>query len=162
MSKSKKELDKDLMFSKILPALTSNPFSLTNAPGVSDVSGAPGGPASSAVRAESDYIPESLSALREKIFAKSVEFSDPENIFATNIMEHLVLKNVDSVIQRFNVCSCDHCRCDICAYALNILPPRYIVAKPESIARAENEIPKKMVVDALIKAVIRVRAHPHH
>lgn len=146
MAKSKKELDKDLMFSKIMPALSSNPFS------------------SIASSHQFEAAPESdaLSALREKLFARSSSFVELETIATINVMENLVLKNVDAVIQRFNVCSCDRCRCDICAYALNALPPRYIVVQPSKIERAENEIPNKLVIDALIKAAIQVRSTPRH
>ncbi len=146
MAKSKKELDKDLLFSKIMPALDSNPF-------CSDSSAAP---------ADADASPNALSALRDKIFARNTNFLESETIATINVMENLVLKNVDSVIQRFNVCSCDRCRRDICAYALNILPPRYAVVAASKIERAEAEIPNKLIMDALIKAAIQVRANPHH
>ena len=147
MAKSKKELDKDLMFSKIMPALDSNPF--YSDPSASD-------------QPEAEESPNSLSALRDKIFARSTSFVETETTATLNVMENLVLKYVDSVIQRFNVCSCDRCRRDICAYALNILPPRYAVVQPSKIERVEVEIPKKIIIDALIKAAIQVRANPRH
>ncbi len=146
MAKSKKELDKDLMFSKIMPALSSNPFSSIAS--------------SDQIEASTDS--DVLSALREKLFARSSSFVELETIATINVMENLVLKNVDAVIQRFNVCSCDRCRCDICVCALNALPPRYIVVQPSRIEKAENEIPNKMVIDALIKAAILVRSSPRH
>ena len=146
MAKSKKELDKDLMFSKIMPALSSNPFS------------------SDALLAEieNDASSDSLSALRDKIFARSPNFFEPEASSTINVMESLVLKNVDAVIKRFNVCRCDRCRCDICAYALNNLPPRYAVVQSSKIEMVEAEIPKKVIMDALIKAAIQIRSNPHH
>lgn len=146
MAKSKKELDKDLLFSKIMPALDSNPF-------CSD---------SSADSPDAEASPNSLSALRDKIFARNTGFHESETIATINVMENLVLKYVDSVIQRFNVCSCDRCRRDICAYALNILPPRYAVVAASKIERVEEETPNKLIMDALIKAAIQVRANPHH
>jgi len=146
MAKTRKELDKDLMFSKIMPALTSNPFSNVATP----------------VQIEEEPETDVLSALREKLFARSNDYIESETIATINVMENLILRRVDSVISRFNVCSCDRCRCDICAYALNNLPPRYIVAKPDMIAKAEASIPEKTVMDALIKAVIKVRSHPRH
>jgi len=149
MAKSKKELDKDLMFSKIMPALSDNPFT-------APVAAAP------PLRAEEPEGTDALSALREKLFARSSDYIESETIATINVMENLVLNKVDQVIARFNVCTCDRCRCDICACALNILPPRYIVAKPDVIARAETEVPEKLVMDALIKAVIKVRSHPRH
>ena len=146
MAKSKKELDKDLMFSKIMPALSSSPFSTI---------GTPSPP-------EQEPETDALSALRDKLFARSNDYVESETIATINVMENLVLKKVDSVIGRFNVCSCDHCRCDICACALNMLPPRYAVVKPDMIEWVESEIPEKTVMDALIKAVIKVRAYPRH
>ena len=146
MAKSKKELDKDLMFSKIMPALSSSPFSNV---------GTPPPP-------EQEPETDALSALRDKLFARSNDYVESETIATINVMENLVLKKVDSVIGRFNVCSCDHCRCDICACALNMLPPRYAVVKPDMIEWVESEIPEKTVMDALIKAVIKVRAYPRH
>ena len=147
MAKSKKELDKDLMFSKIMPALSDNPFTA---------------PAAAHIPAEEPEDTDALSALREKLFARSSDFVESETIATINVMENLVLKKVDQVIARFNVCTCDRCRCDICACALNMLPPRYIVAKADVIAKAEADIPEKEVMDALIKAVIKVRSHPRH
>lgn len=143
MAKSKKELDKDLMFSKIMPALEGNPFRAITS---SDI---PSGD-------------DAISALRDKIFARSTDFSEPDSVATINIMENMVLRNVDTVMQRFNVCGCDRCRCDICACALNQLPTKYIVAKKEKILKAESEIDQKAVIDALIKAVIQVRSHPRH
>jgi len=147
MAKSKKELDKDLMFSKIMPALSDNPFTA---------------PVTAHIPAEEPEDTDALSALREKLFARSSDFVESETIATINVMENLVLKKVDQVIARFNVCTCDRCRCDICACALNMLPPRYIVAKADVIAKAEADIPEKEVMDALIKAVIKVRSHPRH
>ncbi len=147
MAKSKKELDKDLMFSKIMPALSSNPF-------FSD--------SSASDHAEAEASSDSLSALRDKIFARNTGFMETETIATINVMENLVLKYVDAVIQRFNVCGCDRCRRDICACALNNLPPRYAVVQPSKIERVEAEIPTKMIMDALIKAAIQIRSNPHH
>lgn len=148
-SKSKKELDRDLMFSKIMPALTENPFSSVSASSI-QLNPAP--------QTEADPI----SALRDRIFLSSGSLDDPEGLSAMNVMENLVLRNIDTVIRRFNVCGCDRCRCDICACALNQLPPHYIVAQKDKIEKAESEISQKLVIDALIKAVIQVRANPRH
>lgn len=146
MAKSNKKLDKNLMFSKIMPALADNPFS------------------ADAAALDSANSPEhdSLSDLREKIYARSNELSEPESVAVINIMENLVYDNVDVVMQRFNACSCDRCRSDICAYALNHLPAHYVVAPSNKTLQHEAEVSEKAVLDALVKAVIQVRAHPHH
>ena len=146
MAKSKKELDKDMLFSKIMPALTTNPFCAD----------------SHSEQEKAETSPNAISALRDKLFARSSSFIETETIATINVMETLVLKNVDEVIKRFNVCGCDRCRCDICAYALNILPARYVVVNPSKIEMVEAEIPRETIIAALIKAAIKVRAVPHH
>ncbi|NLV86781.1 MAG: late competence development ComFB family protein [Clostridiales bacterium] len=148
-SKSKKELDRDLMFSKIMPALTENPFSSVST-------------SSRRLNSIPEVEADSISVLRDRVFLSSGSLDDPDGLSTMNVMENLVLRNIDSVIRRFNVCGCDRCRCDICACALNQLPPHYIVAQKDKIEKAESEISQKLVIDALIKAVIQVRAHPRH
>ena len=73
-----------------------------------------------------------------------------------------VEKLLDSALQDDKEAGIYRCRRDICACALNQLTPRYIVAKKDKIRKAEAEIDQKVVIDALIKAVIQVRAHPRH
>ncbi len=145
MAKSKKELDKDMMFKKIMPSIAENPFSVDNLQ-KNELE----------MATDADY--NSLSALRDKLFARSSEAA----VATINVMENLVLQNLDTVITKFNACGCDKCRCDIAAFALNHLPPKYIVANPANIANISSEIPSKLIMDALIKAVIQIRSHPKH
>ncbi|MEG2213361.1 MAG: late competence development ComFB family protein, partial [Clostridiales bacterium] len=120
MAKLKNDSAKDLLLNKLLPALNDNPFSSTYEGTYSQR------PDANASKATVDP----LSALRSKLFARSDAYT--QDSFATiNVMENLVLKYIDQVIRRFNACSCDRCRCDVAAYALNYLPPKYIVADPQ-------------------------------
>lgn len=149
---SSNETDKDLLFSKLLPALNGNPFSATYA-------GKRAEPSNEKEKEQGEV--DSITALRSRLFARSGDYSN-DSYSTINLMENLVLEQMDSVIRRFNCCSCDKCRCDIAAYALNQLPPKYIVADPRCAAEIQKEIPAKTVLDALINAVIYVRAHPSH
>ena len=148
MSKSRAKLDKDLMFAKIMPALEDNPFVHT--------------PSSVETLSNGDPDYSKLSALRDKLFARSGSPSQDGAVSTINVMENLVLQNLDTVIQKFNTCSCDRCRCDVAAYALNLLPAKYIVADPAKLDEVASQISQKLILDALIKAVIAVRAHPRH
>lgn len=58
-----------------------------------------------------------------------------------------------------NVCSCQRCRDDIAAIALNYLPPHYYVNVEE-----EKEIgsPWVMVETAVVEAIDRVLENPNH
>lgn len=150
MAKSKNE-DKDLLFSKLLPALNNNPFSSTYQ-----------GSAPDTPSPEENSKPEDpLTLLRSKLFARTTE-SGSDTYAAINVMEHLIPKYIDQAIRRFNACSCDRCRCDIAAHALNNTPPRYLVANPKTFHAEEDPATTKQIMDALVNAVIHIRSHPNH
>ena len=46
-----------------------------------------------------------------------------------NMMEAMVEDELDKMGDSLGCCLCDQCRGDIAAYALNQLPPRYVVTK---------------------------------
>lgn len=144
------------MFKKLMPALSDNPFASI------DEDDAPAADAPAAAEPAAEARKEPDSALYSKLFARTDEVRDPDAIFTINVMETLVLRHLDAAIKRFNVCSCDRCRCDVAAYALNHLPPRYAIATSEKLAQLEREVPLSAVTDALIKAVIQVRSTPRH
>ncbi len=72
---------------------------------------------------------------------------------------------VVSVMNRFlseryrQACSCERCRNDITAIALNYLPPHYVV---EADIGKELGSPWVMVETAVIEAIDRVMEHPNH
>lgn len=44
-----------------------------------------------------------------------------------NVMELLVEDRIDEILKSLDCCKCEQCRSDIIAYALNQLPPKYVV-----------------------------------
>jgi len=144
-----KESEKDLLFSKLLPALNSNPFSSTYVGEVFEEAPAESQP--------SDVI----AALRSQLFGRGMSYS-ADAYASINVVEGIVLKQIDQVIRRFNACCCDRCRCDIASQALSNLPPKYIVADPKKQAQVEEEIDTKQVMNAIINAVLVARAKPRH
>lgn len=82
-----------------------------------------------------------------------------------NLMEDIVLRHVDAVLEGDGGCRCPVCRADVIAYALNHLPPRYVATDMgrmlvqldsyESQFRAD-------VVAALSEARKVVRERPRH
>lgn len=83
-----------------------------------------------------------------------------------NIMEKLVWDNLDVVLKRkAGACSCETCRADIAALALNRLKPKYVAtSKGEIISKAnylENQVYLTIIV-ALTEAVEIVTANPRH
>lgn len=146
----KHESEKDLLMSKLLPALNENPFSSSY-----------DGPKKDIIAPVTSKTEDALSDLHNRLFAR--EESQSTHPFKTlNVMETMVLKHMDSVMKRFNTCSCDRCCCDVAAYALNQLEPKYIVSDSDKRKAMEDEISNKMVLDALVNAVIKVRSNPRH
>lgn len=43
-----------------------------------------------------------------------------------NLMEDIVLRDVDNIMEACGCCTCDQCKTDVVTYALNHLPPHYI------------------------------------
>ena len=87
MAKSKRELDKDLMFQKILPAIADNPFSTVYQN--NHISG------EATPEEKSNH--DAFQALRKKVFS-STYMCEPENeISVINIMENLILKFIQNV-----------------------------------------------------------------
>ncbi|HAA34501.1 MAG TPA: competence protein ComFB [Firmicutes bacterium] len=81
-----------------------------------------------------------------------------------NLMEETVFQAIQDLATE-NVCTCEQCRLDIAAIALNNLPPRYVVTpKGASYARADLlEMQKYIdVIGAVTKAINLVKEHPRH
>lgn len=152
------ESQKDMLFSKLLPAINNNPFSTTYATQTEENTPLP------KAKIEELEIPtenDALENLHSRLFARQ-NSSFRKNYATINIMENAVSKNIDQVILRFNACSCDRCKCDIAAQALNNLPPKYVVTSPESMVKYEEEIENKAVMTALVNAVLKIRSKPRH
>jgi hypothetical protein len=132
-------MDKETMFNKIMPSFADH---LQNQDSFS-------------------FRESGLNSDKSALFAGDPSL-DQRSSMIYNIAERLVLKTVDEVILRFNCCRCDRCRRDIIAYALNLLSPKYIVADLQSVEKAEADYTRKPILDALIKACLKVRANPRH
>ncbi len=82
-----------------------------------------------------------------------------------NLMEDAVLQLIDETMDKKSTCSCEQCRMDIAAIALNKLPPRYVVtSKGASYGKADLlELQRYIdIVGAITQAVKLVKEHPRH
>ena len=129
MSKSRTEIDKEIMYRKIMPsaskrdAKTAQADTGNSGAGQSDTAlydrvnggeGAMGMPALSA---------PSAAAMAKTLKRSPVTFpfKEENNMVLVNLMEELVINKLDSTLDRFNCCKCDKCKKDIAALALNRL-----------------------------------------
>ncbi|MCI8442379.1 MAG: late competence development ComFB family protein [Provencibacterium sp.] len=82
-----------------------------------------------------------------------------------NIMEDIVENKMKQIQETLGCCTCENCRCDIIAYALNQLPPKYVVT-------AKGEVYSKLytlsvqhdadVMAALTQGANLVAKRPRH
>lgn len=97
-----------------------------------------------------------------------VQKKDPEPEEApsyVNVMQLLVEEKADEYMKMFGICCCDKCRVDVRAYALNHLPPKYVVlSQNERVPRLtvyENRFASDITAQ-LIQACKKVMLTPHH
>lgn len=82
-----------------------------------------------------------------------------------NLIEFIVLVKADDIIKRFGGCTCERCRNEVIAQALNNLPPFYAVTNSDEAQnmikkiRAQFEI---KIVSAIITAAQKLIANPKH
>lgn len=151
MSKTKSEIDKELMYKKLMPSAVRTVR--------------PREPEPELPRRETAAPPPVPSAPSQKAPEPrriAVPTLDSRQTVVVNTMEACVLGKLDDVLERFSCCRCDRCKKDIIALALNKLPPRYMVLAE---GQPEPDISPQInaqVVAAMIQAVIRVRSHPRH
>jgi len=89
----------------------------------------------------------------------------PEGYSYINVMQILVEEKADEYMKMFGICCCDKCRVDVRAYALNHLPPKYVVmSQHERVPRLtvyESRFASDITAQ-LIQACKQVMLTPHH
>ena len=82
-----------------------------------------------------------------------------------NLMEDIVLRNLDSVMESGGGCTCDACRSDVMAYALNHLKPHYVATRQGRlmVKLKSCELQSRAdVVAAISEAAVMVSKTPRH
>ncbi len=87
-------------------------------------------------------------------------------IFLKNFMEDCVWIFLDEVLKKYpEACSCETCRYDIAALALNSLPSRYVVRDKGEVYSKISTLETQYRADiyaALTKAIMLVKENPRH
>ena len=82
-----------------------------------------------------------------------------------NLMEELVEDKLDEYISDSDVCSCELCRADIMALALNNLPPRYIVSISGDVYSRFDAVKMQFQADVImtvLNAIEVIKKRPRH
>lgn len=155
MSKTKKDIDKDLMYKMLMPSgartlkavpdTDSQPSALTDEQNTR--------------AAMEEPLNQHKTIMRREV---GVAFMDTQPTILVNTMENIVLEKLESALTRFQCCKCDRCKKDIVAMALNKLPPKYMVLLEGQPTPDIDPKTNAQVVTAVIRAILAVRAHPRH
>lgn len=82
-----------------------------------------------------------------------------------NYMEDCVNSYIDMVMKETGMCTCERCKLDVIALALNELPPKYVATKKGQLYSKLNILESQFSVDvisALTKAVNVVKENKRH
>ncbi|ADL42965.1 Late competence development protein ComFB [Caldicellulosiruptor obsidiansis OB47] len=82
-----------------------------------------------------------------------------------NLMEEVVQKYYEKIIDELDVCRCEKCKADVMALALNRLPPRYCVTEEGKMYVKLKELEIQFEVDiiaALAAAAYIVKNNIRH
>lgn len=82
-----------------------------------------------------------------------------------NLMEDVINKQLDNIIDSFNGCKCEQCRLDIASYALNRLPAKYVVTTQGELITRLDSLDLQFeanVTTAITQGIILVGNNPRH
>ncbi len=83
-----------------------------------------------------------------------------------NYMEDAVKNILDEILaERQDLCKCEKCRLDMMAWALNRLPPKYVVTHKGRVYTKLQEINLQFKTDIIresAKAVEHIKNNPQH
>lgn len=83
----------------------------------------------------------------------------------TNYMEIWVREYMDELLEQSSCCSCERCKRDIFALALNNLKPYYVTTDKgrvmAKLANAENQFETDIFIE-MTKAINKVQENPNH
>lgn len=160
MAKSRAEVDKEMMYRKIMPSASRpgrNPAGSAENQAAGSLSPAPPN------MEEAEIGSNSIPPVRPRTVS-GLQVPEMQDMILTNLMEELVLSRLDSTLMRFNCCKCNKCKKDIAALTLNKLSPRYVVMKrgdKEKHKQADTEY-GSAVTGALVQSIMLVKKEPRH
>lgn len=86
-------------------------------------------------------------------------------LITKNLMEGMVEKKLDSMIDQLNCCKCDLCRMDILCYTLNRLPPKYVATTQGELLSKIDSLDSSFdisIVTTIANAAEVIRKFPRH
>lgn len=182
MARSKKDIDRELMYKKILPtAMGADGAADKTVPGRGIGATLPAG--ITLAGPEAGLQKPAEVAFEPPLAAEALLQKQPKPAFApqpgqdetplagamfatesplVNLMEAFVEKRLDAALKKFKCCTCDRCRKDVLAIALNKLPPLYVIGDDADTRDLHERERAAQVATALVQAILVVKARPLH
>lgn len=83
-----------------------------------------------------------------------------------NVMEDIVLRKIEEIMPAMNCCTCQDCVLDVASYALNRLPPKYVVSHTGEIWSKLSTMDcgqyETDVTTNVVRGIQVIKDHPHH
>ncbi len=82
-----------------------------------------------------------------------------------NLIEDIVLRYVDNIMEACHCCQCERCKTDVVTYALNQLPPHYVATNFGRLMVELQSLERQSSTDiiaAISEAAARVAENPRH
>lgn len=82
-----------------------------------------------------------------------------------NILEELILLKLEKTMDHFGICTCEICKDDVMAFALNNLQPRYASSTGGDVMirfGMNSEQGQAELLTAISKGIERVKNNPRH
>lgn len=165
MPKNKNEIDKEMMYRKIMPT-SVRPMQSVVPGSAAQVDGTSSAAISDQKKSPSEAS-SAMTAFTQPLIKKNasgVRLRESQNMVLVNVMEEMVVSKLDTTLMRFNCCKCNKCKKDIAAIALNRLPAKYIVIDENDTAKRKEAEDKYAsdVTGALVQAILAVKKEPRH
>lgn len=167
MAKSRTEIDKEMMYRKIMPTAarkTSDGGTEGTAGALAPAEMPDGGMEAKAASGFSAAPTASFMAKAIRRTSVAIPFKEEQEMVLVNLMEEQVAARLDTTLDRFNCCKCNKCKKDIAALALNRLKPRYVVMREDDEERRREASDQygSEVTSALVQAIMVVKKEPRH
>lgn len=89
-----------------------------------------------------------------------------KDLVIKNYMEDIVKRNRDTQMEsRPEICACGRCKLDVFAYAINHLPPKYVVTDKGHIFTKLQEMETQFNADVtreVLRAIEFIKSHKRH
>lgn len=87
------------------------------------------------------------------------------SIVLKNVMEEVVLRKIDELVDNLGCCKCEQCKMDIASYVLNRVKAKYVVSLEGELMSKLDSLSVEFDIDVvkhIVEAAQIIKKNPHH